>query len=65
MILPYDRPPEEEGRYVKLQAYMEEEQHYEKQCQKINKKVKEHKIELPIAPRSMVKKYVHIVSFEQ
>ncbi|MBE0344181.1 hypothetical protein E4V51_30500, partial [Paenibacillus sp. 28ISP30-2] len=29
---------------------MEEEKHYEKQRQKINQKVKEHKIELPIAP---------------
>ncbi|WDM22897.1 hypothetical protein [Paenibacillus polymyxa] len=50
MILPYHRTPEEEGKYVKLQAYMEEEKHYEKQRQKISQKVKDHKIELPIAP---------------
>ncbi|MGG1615612.1 hypothetical protein ACIFQM_02220 [Paenibacillus sp. NRS-1782] len=38
MILPYHRTPEEEGRYVKLQAYVEEEQHYEKQRQKNHQK---------------------------
>ncbi|MBP1310809.1 hypothetical protein D3C81_2034400 [compost metagenome] len=64
MILPCHRTPEEKDMYTKLQAYMEEEKHYEKQRQKINQKAKEHKIEFPIAPEVWSKIY-HIVSFEQ
>lgn len=50
MIKPYIRTPEEEQLFAELQEYIEAEKEYTKQRLKILGKVKENKIELPIAP---------------